>query len=165
MDINQANILANKLDKLNNFFDITTSTVEEISKQVNSIDDDIEIIEEESEDIVTINMLRQDFNFIRQTLMDTVKSGKQVISKLSLEIEIEEGGNGSLISSYAELIGVVNNSLKLLSTTYKDIVDMNIKLKSKPKNGDTKISGDVTVNNINASVNDIVAALANKGKQ
>ena len=161
MDITQANILAGKLDKLNEFFDITTSTVDEISKHLETIDTDIEVIDD-SEDIVTINMLRQDFEFIRTTLMDTVRSGKQVISKLSLEIEIEEGGNGNLISSYAELIGVVNNSLKLLSTTYKDIVDMNIKLKAKPKNGDTKIGGDVTVNNINASVNDIVAALSRR---
>ena len=163
MNTQQAQLLANKLDKLNEFFDITESTVQEIAKQVEDIDYE-EVSSEIDDNIITIDLLKKDFLFIRETLLETVKNGKTVIGKLSLEIEVQEGSSGNVISAYAELVATVNNSLKLLSGTYKDIIEMNIKLKkldSEKESKDFKINGDlnVTNNTIQASVKDIVNAM------
>ena len=170
MNIEQANILANKLDRLNQFFDITQSTVDEITKEVDTIDD-FEVIDEDENSIITLSLLKSDFGFIRKTLIDNIENGKKVIDKLSLEIEVEQQSAGSVISAYAELVGTINSSLKLLSSSYKDIIDMNIKINKiqkegastggKDKEGGTKIEGGVSITNntIQASIKDIVNAI------
>lgn len=172
MDVNQAVILSNKLDKLNEFFDITSSTVDEIKKEVDTIEvkdyGTTSIVDYNSNQdlsIITIQLLKADFDFIRETLLETVKNGKDVLSKITLEIDIGESQSASIISAYAELVGTVNNSLKLLSSTYKDIVDLHIKLQKKKEEDDkdkdkgTTIKGDVTINTISASVGDIINAM------
>jgi hypothetical protein len=160
LNTEQAELLANKLDKLNEFFDITTSTIDEINKEVQTIDsDDIDVFDE-SDDIITIPVLKKDFNFIRETLLQTVEDGKRVINKISLELDVGEGSPASIISAYAELVGTVNNSLKLLSSTYKDIVDINNKLIEK-KNKKQEIKGDINFTNniISTSVADVLSAM------
>jgi methyl-accepting chemotaxis protein len=160
LNTEQAELLANKLDKLNEFFDITTSTIDEINKEVQTIDsDDIDVFDE-SDDIITIPVLKKDFNFIRETLLQTVEDVKRVINKISLELDVGEGSPASIISAYAELVGTVNNSLKLLSSTYKDIVDINNKLIEK-KNKKQEIKGDINFTNniISTSVADVLSAM------
>lgn len=163
----QAEILSSKLDKLNEFFDITTSTIDEIKKEVDAVEEpEIDIIDTNDDSIITISILKQDFNFIRSTLLETVKNGRLVIDKISLEIDVGEGSSASIISAYAELVGTVNNSLKLLSSTYKDIVDINNKINDKKKEKSGTVQGDVNITNnniISASVNDILKAM-NKDK-
>lgn len=171
MNIEQAHILANKLDKLNQFFDITQSTVDEITKEVETIEEPVIVLDDEDNSIITLSLLKSDFHFIRQTLINNIENGKRVIDKISLEIEVEEQSAGSVISAYAELVGIINSSLKLLSSSYKDIIDMNIKLNKMQKEEDsqgdkkggdkTNIEGGVSITNntIQASIKDIVNAL------
>jgi hypothetical protein len=174
IDKSRAETLANKLDSLNQYFDITESTISEISKHI-CVDDseETELIEESEDDdtiqIIDLKTLKEDFRTIRSTLLETIKNGKIVIGSLTTSITELDTDNPDMIDAYASLVGTVNNSLKLLTGTYKDIITMQeILNKSKraqtQKESKSNVSvGSVTVNSINASVSDIIKAMQSKG--
>ena len=150
--ITTAQHLAAKLDKLNTYFDVTTSTVDELTTYIEKTVPDEpsteSILENENENIlIPLSLLKKDFYMIRDTLIETISSGKTVIKELATKLQMDEGAtNGSVISAYAELVGVINNSLKLLTSSYKDILELQKivnNTKEDPKS--LTINGDITV--------------------
>lgn len=77
---------------------------------------------------------------IRETLIETISNGRKVINSLTLNISDLEVSNGQILSAYAELVSVVNNSLKLLTSTYKDILTIQNTINDNSnKNGKNKV--------------------------
>ena len=127
--IKKAESLAYKLDKLNSHFDVTTSTIHEIAEYVEDMPEDEEV--EKDTELLSMSMLKSDFKMIRNTLLDTIKNGKKVISNLTTELLQLEGNSGSAISAYAELIMTVNSSMKLLTETYSNIIKLQKEMSEK----------------------------------
>jgi hypothetical protein len=167
IDQNRATALATKLDSLNQYFDITQSTVNEISKHLGA--DEVTEIVEETDDtqIIDIKTLKADFRTIRDTLLETIKNGKTVIGALTASMADLDNQDPDLISAYSSLVGTVNNSLKLLTETYKNILVMQEMInKSKPKEtqqGKLTVNGSVQINTVSASVDEIIRAMKNGG--
>jgi len=125
----KANKIVSKLEKISSNFDIAESTVTELSTE---IEDDVKEVKSianiSPSDMFQLDILYSDFTNIRTTLMDTVTKGKTVIDTLTNELAINPT-DAELVASYSQLIGVVNSSMKLLSTTYKDISDVILRIK------------------------------------
>lgn len=147
MDISQAEKLASKLDSLNKYFDIAENTVIEVAEE---LDDniDIDVNCDDGVDLLNLNILRQDFDMIRTTLITNISKGREVISALTTSISELEVTSGQVISAYAELVAVVNNSLKLLTSTYKDILSIQTTLNEKTNSKDKGSS----INNSNVII-------------
>lgn len=155
-NVDKAQSLANKLDKLNAHFDIAESTIGELSEYVNAIvpevDTEIEF-DDKSQNLITISLLKKDFMMIRDTLLTNISNGKNVIQAITVELMSLEGTkNGQMLSAYAELVGVVNNSMKLLTSTYKDIVDIQ-KAVHIEEAKDIQKNGTGTGNTYNTQIN------------
>lgn len=166
--VTNSNILVTKLDKISKNFDIATTEVEEMTTEVTT-----EVAEIKSKslanispsDMFQLDILYSDFTTIRNTLTDTVTKGKLVIDTLTVELTVAPD-NAELVASYSQLISVVNSSMKLLGTTYKDITEVISRIKKfEESNKDENTSGGVTniQNNFYAeNVNDIIALVRGK---
>lgn len=154
----KAESLAFKLDKLNSHFDITTSTIHEIAEYVENVSLEDEKVEEDDE-LLSMSMLKSDFKMIRDTLLDTIKNGKKVISNLTEDLLQLEGNSGSAISAYAELIMTVNSSMKLLTETYSNI----IKLQKEMSEKNVSVNNDISENKyLGVNVTAIIRETKNK---
>ena len=124
--------LANKIDKIASTFDIAESSVEEVAElveerspvEVQFNNNPIEVESTEVvEQIIQLDILREDFQTIRTTLLDTVKNGRLIVQSLADEmLTTDTERKASMITSFAELTTAINQSLKLLSSIYKEIV-------------------------------------------
>jgi predicted NUDIX family NTP pyrophosphohydrolase len=156
--------LVNKLDKISENFDIAETQVDTMTKEVEvQVASVNHLPSVEVGDIFQLNMLQQDFMEVRKTLLDTVSKGKMVIDALTNEIVINPT-DAEMVGSYSQLIGVVNSSMKLLNSSYKDISDIVTKVKKLEDDakGAAGIDGNVTniQNNFYAeNLNDIIQKL------
>jgi hypothetical protein len=130
-NIKRGEQLAKKLDKITSAFDITESSVDNMNDYVTEIlpaekkfeSNPIELDTEVVESVIKLSLLKEDFHTIRETLLSTVKSGRLILQSLSDELIISDSERkSSMITSFAELTNAVNQSLKLLSAIYKDII-------------------------------------------
>jgi hypothetical protein len=172
----KAQLLANKLDKLNEHFDIVESTINECTEYVESLEgeivsEDLDINESENNGFISdsdvLTMLKTDFMSSRETLIDTIKNGKIIINTVSNKISMfDEETNADLISAYAVLIKTVNDSTKLLIGLYKDIISTHKLLQDQSKKDISGVNfeGDVTINSIGGrNISDIIREIQNKG--
>jgi hypothetical protein len=161
--------LANKLDKIAASFDITESAVDEMDTYISESlpaeivfeENPIVLSNETIESVIQIGLLKEDFAFIRETILSTVKSGRLIIQSLSDELLLTDSERkSSMISSFAELTNAVNQSLKLLSSIYKDIVHVQKEI----MNLSSAESGVVnnTQNNFISTTSDIIKMLRDK---
>lgn len=161
----KANVLLGKLDKISQSFDIAVTTVQELECEVSK--DVVEVKSIKSitpSDMFQLDILYSDFTNIRTTLMDTVNKGKLVIDTITVELQVAPD-NAELVAGYSQLIQVVNSSMRLLTSTYKDITDVILKIKKFEENTKDTV-GDASTTNIQnnfyvENVNDIIAAMRN----
>ena len=121
--------LVNRINSLNSVFEQAEAVcaeeilefVDEKTKEVSLFTEDITPTE-----VLKLDLMVEDFKFTRETLKETVENGRKVLSILTLDLlgNDDEAGRASLITSFAELVTSVNNSVKLLSTSYKDIANV-----------------------------------------
>lgn len=158
----KANTLVSKLDKISQSFDIAETTVKELEVEVTKDVAEVKSIKNISpSDVFQLDLLYGDFTNIRTTLMDTVTKGKLVIDTLTVELQVSPN-NAELVAGYSQLISVVNSSMKLLSTTYKDISDVILRIKKfEESNKESETAGTTNIQNnfYTENVNDIIAAL------
>lgn len=169
--LKKAEALATKLDKLNSHFDIAESTIHELSEHIDvlvpTVDTEIDF-DDRSQNIITVNLLKKDFMMIRDTLLTNISNGKTVLQAITVDLMALEGSkNSQMISAYAELVGVVNNSMKLLTSTYKDIVDIQKAVIVEEEKDKKNTGGDTNNTQINnyygMSVSDLVEQIKQKG--
>jgi predicted NUDIX family NTP pyrophosphohydrolase len=159
--------LVGKLDKISQNFDIAETNISNMTTDITEQVGDVKHLPSlETSDIFQLDMLQQDFMNVRATLLDTVSKGKMVIDALTNEIVINPT-DGELIGSYSQLISVVNSSMKLLNSSYKDISDIVTKVKKLENDTKNSMGGDnngVTniQNNFYAeNLNDIIRKIKN----
>lgn len=122
-----------KFDKLANAFEVSTKDMKEnIQNHLDEINNnysfDNEIINDMCE---SVSNLSNDFNVMRNTLLENIKSSQTILSSFGDEIKIN-GANDTdprILSAYSELLDSCNNSIKLLGSIYKDISDTHLKIK------------------------------------
>jgi transcriptional regulator with PAS, ATPase and Fis domain len=169
-NIKRGEQLAKKLDKISSAFDITESSVDEMNTYISEAlpmettfeTNPIELETEVVESVIKLSLLKEDFHTIRETLLSTVKSGRLILQSLADELIISDSERkSSMITSFAELTNAVNQSLKLLSAIYKDIISVQkdiLTLDSK----DSPSTVHNTQNNFISSTADIIKMLQNK---
>ena len=161
--------LAKKLDKIASQFDIAESAVDDMDEYISEAlpaevtfeKNPIELPAEIVESVIKVSLLKDDFHTIRETLLSTVKSGRLILQSVADELLISDSERKSqMITSFAELTNAVNQSLKLLSSIYKDIVQVQKEIMNfdKPEQGIVHN----TQNNFISSTADILKLLEKK---
>lgn len=173
----RADILVSRINSLNNVFEQAESVcaseivdfIDEKTKDVSLYVEDIEPTE-----VIRLEVLVEDFKFTRETLRETVQNGRKVLNTVTADLldSDEEASRTTLITSFAELVSAVNNSVKLLSASYKDISNI---LESMEKVRKSKLISDggnqsnvyidkMLVQSESISTADIIARLREKSE-
>jgi hypothetical protein len=167
-NIKRGEQLAKKLDKITATFDITESSVYNMNDYISEIlpaeqkfvSNPIELDTDVVESVIKLSLLKEDFHTIRETLLSTVKSGRLILQSLSDELIISDSERkSSMITSFAELTNAVNQSLKLLSSIYKDIIHVQKEIMQFGKDEGPGVVNNSQTNNIIASTADILKML------
>ena len=146
---NMKNYLA-KFEGLAKAFDITTKEMEEnAQKIVTEIQNEYdENNSEVNNSIIESEMLNTDFQIMRMTLLNNIKSTKNLLSQFSDQITLEGiDVKPQLLSAYAELNESCNAGIKLLAEIYKNITETHLKIK-KIKGEDVSSDNSKTTNNL-----------------
>lgn len=137
------------VNKINEFFDLTEDTVNDMNNAVIEVTSDDSIKTEG--DVFEMDTLKRDFNVCRETLLETIKSARQIVTGLSYAIG--PGTSGSVISSFSEVVKSINESVALLSRLYLDIE----KLKGPQLAQGGHIQNQINV--ISTNINDVIKEL------
>jgi hypothetical protein len=159
--------LSKKLDKIASQFDIAESAADEMHEYILETlpqeatfeTNPIELPVEVAESVIKTSLLKEDFMTIRETLLSTVKSGRLILQSVADELLISDSERkAQMITSFAELTNAVNQSLKLLSSIYKDIVQVQKEIMNFGKQeGPNTVNN--TQNNFISSTHDIIKML------
>lgn len=172
----RANTLADKMNKITARFKENLDSAEEMDLTGNDI---IEYAEEKTADLpknlddasylelINLNTLLQDFDYIRRTLRENADQGRGIIKTLGIDISASDPDSlAALITSYAELNKSITDTLKLFVQAYKDISTIITNLE-KVKSGFNKTTNNLNITNISDNQNglDIVSTTADIIKQ
>ena len=172
----RANKLADKMQKITARFKENLDVADEMDISGNDI---IEYAEDKTKDLPTnlddasylelinLNTLLQDFDYIRTTLRDNAEQGRSIIKTLGVDISASDPDSlAELITSYAELNKSITDTLKLFVQAYKDISTIITNLE-KVKSGFNKTTNNLNITNISDNPNglDIVSTTADIIKQ
>ena len=130
--------LAEKMNRLTAKFADNIETAEEM---VLTGDDIIEYVEEKTQDvqlyseqlpvaeIINLNNLVNDFQFVRETLRENTENGRRVLNSVTLDLlDTEDDKRASLIMSFAELNKAIADNMKLYIQGYKEISNVLLNL-------------------------------------
>ena len=145
-DLNASSYLA-KFENLAKSFEVTTKEMEEsVKKKVKEVKEKAEDSLSTQEAIMTLNTLSEDFQVMRQTLLENMRSASLVLNQLNNEI-IMDGVDvkPQVLTAYAEFTNAVNSSSKILSSLYKDFTTVYVKMKQLDR--DNESDKNTTINN------------------
>lgn len=137
----KANSLAAKMNSLTEKFNLSEEMVisgddiiEDVKKKTDIIDltsGDVKIIDAEIEpefntalvlELVNLQAMVEDFQYIRETLKETTDNGRRVLNKVTLDLlDSEDDQRAPLITSFAELNSAVGKNMQLYMDSYKNI--------------------------------------------
>lgn len=172
----RANKLADKMNRITARFKENLDVADEMDVSGNDI---IEYAEDKTKDLpknlddasylelINLNTLLKDFDYIRTTLRDNAEQGRSIIKTLGVDISASDPDSlAELITSYAELNKSITDTLKLFVQAYKDISTIITNLE-KVKSGFNKTTNNLNITNIsdNPSGLDIVSTTADIIKQ
>ena len=172
----RANKLADKMNKITARFKENLDVADEMDISGNDI---IEYAEDKTKDLpknlddasylelINLNTLLKDFDYIRTTLRDNAEQGRSIIKTLGVDISASDPDSlAELITSYAELNKSITDTLKLFVQAYKDISTIITNLE-KVKSGFNKTTNNLNITNIsdNPGGLDIVSTTADIIKQ
>lgn len=156
MDMKQkSQSLANKMNKLTEKFSDSLDNAEELEL---TGDDIIEYAQEktqdialfsspDSPDIISLQMMIEDFKFVRDTLKENTENGRKILTAVTADLlDSDEEKRANLILSFAELNKAVALNMKLYISSYKEISQVILNLE-KVKQAESNVSSPHTVNN------------------
>lgn len=120
--------LVDRINSLNSVFDQAEKVC--ASEIVEFIDEKTQDVKLYSEDIsptsvIQLELMTDDFKFTRETLKETVENGRKILNVVTLQLlDVDDDKQAALIESFASLVTSVNQSVKLLSSSYKDIASV-----------------------------------------
>lgn len=140
----KANSLAKKMNELTQKFDLSQEMVisgddiiEDVKKKTDMVDlssgkpkiisaIDVEVEQEFNTslvlELVDLQAMVDDFQYIRETLKETTDNGRSVLNKVTIDLlDSDEDGRASLILSFAELNAAVGKNMQLYMESYKNI--------------------------------------------
>ena len=137
----KANSLAAKMNSLTEKFNLSEEMVisgediiEDVKKKTDIIDltsGAVKIIDAEIEpefntalvlELVNLQAMVEDFQYIRETLKETTDNGRRVLNKVTLDLlDSEDEQRAPLITSFAELNSAVGKNMQLYMDSYKNI--------------------------------------------
>ena len=129
----KANALAKKMNELTQKFDLSQEMVisgddiiEDVKKKTDMVDlssgkpkiipaIDVEVEQEFNTslvlELVNLQAMVDDFQYIRETLKETTDNGRSVLNKVTIDLlDSDEDGRASLILSFAELNAAVGKT-------------------------------------------------------
>lgn len=80
-------------------------------------------------ELVSLKMLIEDYKTVRETLLDNVSNAQKIINSMSFDMLGDDDAGSDKISAYSTLLGTINNSVKILTSSYKDISVVLLNLK------------------------------------
>jgi hypothetical protein len=147
--MNKSQSAADKIKEISKKFDVAEALIcEDVT---DAIDNEVEIITEHKQeynpvDVMSLQMMSDDFKFSRETLKESIQYGRKVLELATQDLLLAEGEkkSGNTIA-YAELTTSILNGVKTYSQLYKDFsaVLLNIKKINKSETP----SGPDTINN------------------
>lgn len=184
----KANALANKMNELTSKFNLSEEMVlagddiiEDVKKKTDIIDLSNKkpslknVVEAEIEpefnttlvlELINLQAMTEDFQYIRETLKETTDNGRRVLEKVTIDLlDSDEEQRASLIMSFAELNAAVGKNMSLYMDSYKQISNVLVNLDKIIKNVNSKPVASVVNNtqvNINSTEQISTAELLNK---
>lgn len=171
----RAESLAQKMNNITNKFKENLDIAEDMDVTGNDI---IEFVEDKTKDLpqtlddtsylelINLNTLLQDFDYIRKTLRENAEQGRNIIKSLGIDITASDPEElAELINSYAELNKSITDTLKLFIQAYKDISTIITNLE-KVKSGFNKTTNNLNITNISENPSEnLIATTADIIKQ
>lgn len=171
----RAEALARKMNNITNKFKENLDIAEDMDVTSNDI---IEFVENKTGnlpqtldetsylELINLNTLLQDFDYIRKTLRENSEQGRNIIKSLGVDITASDPEElAGLITSYAELNKSITDTLKLFIQAYKDISTIITNLE-KVKNGFNKTTNNLNITNISENPSgNLIATTADIIKQ
>lgn len=166
-NINKSQLLANRLDKISENFNIAESTIFEISTHVEDEDNDLDnigisgsnsISTSDDTTVVDYSKMKNDFNMVRDNALSMIKQGKELLENIHTAIMFGENDEATAenVGAYASLSNVVNQSLKLLITNYQDVIKIQSDLKLYKDETNKNNDEDEEVNYVSINTIDII---------
>ena len=171
----RAESLARKMNNITNKFKENLDIAEDMDVTGNDI---IEFVENKTKELphslddtsylelINLNTLLQDFDYIRKTLRENAEQGRNIIKSLSIDITASDPEElAELINSYAELNKSITDTLKLFIQAYKDISTIITNLE-KVKSSFNKTTNNLNITNISENpAENLIATTADIIKQ
>ncbi len=172
----KANALANKMNELTSKFNLSEEMVlagDDIIEDVKKKTDIIDLsnkkpslkntIEAEIEpefnttlvlELINLQAMTEDFQYIRETLKETTDNGRRVLEKVTIDLlDSDEEQRASLIMSFAELNAAVGKNMSLYMDSYKQISNVLVNLDKIIKNVNSTKPVASVVNNTQVNIN------------
>lgn len=168
----KANSLAKKMNELTEKFNLSEEMVlsgddiiEDVKKKTDIIDlksGTVPIIDSSPEvdfnsnlvlELVNLQAMVEDFQYIRETLKETTDNGRSVLNKVTIDLlDSDEEGRASLILSFAELNSAVGKNMSLYMDSYKQISNVLVNLDKIIKNTKSSKQPASVVNNTQVNI-------------
>lgn len=98
------------------------------------------------EGIIDLKVLVQDYQNLRQIVLSNSANSKKLLESLLIEIFANDSIDPEMIASYSQLLNTVNSSMKLLTSSYKEISNI---LMNIQKLNSTQRPKEIKVENVN----------------
>jgi hypothetical protein len=164
----KAQNLADKINKISAKFDVAEEICsEDVAEFVETKTQEVVLHKEEYHpvDVMTLEIMADDFKHSREVLKETIDNGRRVLSVATLNLlDADEESTASMTMAFAELTSAVHNGIKTQSTLYKDFSTVLLNIKKLNKDTELKnVTNNVTINtNEVISTTELIAKL--KGK-
>lgn len=166
----KAESLASKMNRITSKLTENLDIAEELDV---TGDDIIEYVEEKTQnislykedhkqlpDIVNLENMVKDFQYVRETLKETTENGRRVLNTVTLDLlAADEESRANLILSFAELNKAIATNMKLYINAYKDISSVVMNL-DKIKSGEKVVQNpEVTNNNLHIHTHESISTV------
>ena len=137
--------IADDLDiQANDIIDYVDSSVSELPNNVENLP------QENYLDLINLNILLEDFAYIRNTLKTNSDNGQKIVNVITTDIMASDPEElAEKIAAYSELNRSLTDSMKLFIQAYKDISNIILNLE-KVKQGLSKTENNLNINNFGA---------------
>ncbi len=159
--------LSEKMNALSKQLDLSDELTETSSDIVSIVEDktkDIELFKEAIPPVEVINLqiLVNDFAYIRDTLKEATENGRRVLNILTIDLieskDIEE--RAGLVTSFAEMNTTISNSMKIYIISYKEISKALLNIDQYQKQTKSDNANKPNINNtFNISTADLMKSL------
>jgi len=158
--VTKSESLADKMNSLTAKFDLAEELLVDSEDLVEVIEEktqDVKLLELAPTDIINLEVMTEDFKYVRETLKETTDNGRKVLKVVTLDLlDSDDDKRASLIMSFAELNKSVGDNMKLLIQSYKDLssVLLNIdKIQKAMEHSGATVNNTINQTNYTEAVN------------